>query len=57
MINSRSQIFNAVIPRLTVTILVINLLKEVLQMITEGTDYLSFDNFADLTAFVLVSIC
>ena len=45
------------IPFLTVLFLVINILKEIFQMVTEGYDYLTFENLADLTVYGLVIIC
>ena len=45
------------IPFLTVLFLLINILKEIFQMVTERYDYLTFENLADLTVYVMVIIC
>ena len=48
----------ALTPTLTATILILNLLKEIFQMVTECKDYFrSFENVGDLIVFVLVAVC
>ena len=46
------------VPVLTILLLVVNLFKEIIQLITEGLDYfLNYENVIDLVVIVLVTIC
>ena len=56
MVQPISEAFVTIVPILTVVVLVINILKEALQLITEGTGYIAYENFIDLIVYILVSI-
>ena len=67
MNRSYPGLYEVMIPILSVVLLALNILKEILQMITEGKQYfiytegkqlfISAENIADLIAYTLVSIC
>ena len=62
--SSKPSFITTMIPVLSVTLLVVNILKEIFQMINEGRGYfideelsIQFENVGDLIAYGLVSIC
>ena len=58
MIEPRSQLIAILVPYLTFIFLVINVLKEIFQMVTERANYLTqYENIIDLTVYIFVSIC
>ena len=64
MIGPQPLLFRFLIPLLTVTLLVVNIFKEIFQIINEGKEYfidkeysINFENLGDLIVYVLVSIC
>ena len=58
MIEPRSQLIAILVPYLTIIFLVINVLKEIFQMVTERANYLTqYENIIDLTVYIFVSIC
>ena len=58
MIEPRSQLVATLVPYLTIILLVINVLKEIFQMVTERANYLTnYENIIDLTVYIFVSIC
>ena len=57
-LENESQLFRKTVPILTAILLVVNILKEIGQVITEGKSYFTdFENLTDLTIYVLVIIC
>ena len=58
MIEPRSQLVATLVPYLTIIFLVLNVLKEIFQMVTERANYLSQnENIIDLTVYIFVVIC
>ena len=62
--SSKPSFLSAMIPILSVTLLVVNILKEIFQMINEGKGYfideelsIQFENVGDLIAYGLISVC
>ena len=52
-----SSFFKAIVPILTIIFSVIFIFKEIFQMVNESLDYLNFENLADSTVCILVTIC
>ena len=56
--NRRPDLLMTWIPLLTLILLVIHIVKEIIQIVAEGKEYIkSVANLADLVAYILVIIC
>ena len=57
-INPLPQFFRVFVSLMTIILLVINIAKEIFQMINEGKEYFTqFENVVDMIVYALVSIC